>query len=90
MQLGIDVKFMHTNFGGCDLFGFVDTVQKVWWACGQCCIHELTCLCIRSKWLLVYMSILFKFNKKERYQQQENKTVAYIYIIRDDNDDSQK
>ena len=76
---------MCTNFGGCGLFGFVDTVQKVWWACGQCCIHELTCLCMRRKRLLVYMSILFKFNKKERYQQQENKTVAYI--IRDDNDD---
>ena len=25
MQLGIDVKCMHTNFGGCGLFGFGDT-----------------------------------------------------------------
>ena len=25
MQVGIDVKGMHTNFGGCDLFGFGDT-----------------------------------------------------------------
>ena len=24
MQLGIDVKCMHTNFGGCDLSGFGD------------------------------------------------------------------
>ena len=24
MQVGIDVKFMHTNFGGCDFFGFGD------------------------------------------------------------------
>ena len=24
MQLGIDVKFMHTNFGGCGLSGFGD------------------------------------------------------------------
>ena len=24
MQVGIDVKFMHTNFGGCGLFGFGD------------------------------------------------------------------
>ena len=30
MQVGIDVKFMHTNFGGCDLSGFGDiaTFQK--------------------------------------------------------------
>ena len=25
MQIGIDVKCMHTNFGGCGLFGFGDT-----------------------------------------------------------------
>ena len=25
MQLGIDVKFLHTNFGGCGLLGFGDT-----------------------------------------------------------------
>ena len=25
MQVGIDVKCMHTNFGGCDLFGFGDS-----------------------------------------------------------------
>ena len=25
MQVGIDVKFIHTNFGGCDLSGFGDT-----------------------------------------------------------------
>ena len=24
MQVGIDVKFIHTNFGGCGLFGFGD------------------------------------------------------------------
>ena len=24
MQIGIDVKFMHTNFGGCDFFGLGD------------------------------------------------------------------
>ena len=24
MQVGINVKFMHTNFGGCDLSGFGD------------------------------------------------------------------
>ena len=24
MQVGIDVKFMHTNFGGCGFFGFED------------------------------------------------------------------
>ena len=24
MQVGIDVKFMHTNFGGCGFFGFRD------------------------------------------------------------------
>ena len=24
MQVGIDVKCMHTNFGGCDYFGFGD------------------------------------------------------------------
>ena len=24
MQVGIDVTYMHTNFGGCDLFGFGD------------------------------------------------------------------
>ena len=24
MQVGIDVKFIHTNFGGCDLSGFGD------------------------------------------------------------------
>ena len=30
MQVGIDVKFMHTNFGGCGFFGFEDmaTFQK--------------------------------------------------------------
>ena len=30
MQVGIDVKFMHTNFGGCGFFGFGDvaTLQK--------------------------------------------------------------
>ena len=30
MQVGIDVKFMHTNFGGCDLssFGDIATFQK--------------------------------------------------------------
>ena len=26
MQVWIDVKFMHTNFGGCDFFGFGDIV----------------------------------------------------------------
>ena len=26
MQIGIDVKCMHTNFGGHSLFGFGDTV----------------------------------------------------------------
>ena len=25
MQVGVDVKCMHTNFGGRDLFGFGDT-----------------------------------------------------------------
>ena len=25
MQIGIDIKFIHTNFGGCGLFGFGDT-----------------------------------------------------------------
>ena len=25
MQVGIDVKFMYTNFGGCDLYSFGDT-----------------------------------------------------------------
>ena len=25
MQIGIDIKFIHTNFGGCSLFGFGDT-----------------------------------------------------------------
>ena len=25
LQVGIDAKCMHTNFGGCDLFGFGDT-----------------------------------------------------------------
>ena len=25
MQVGINVKFIHTNFGGCGLFGFGDT-----------------------------------------------------------------
>ena len=25
MQVGIDVKCMYTNFGGCDLYGFGDT-----------------------------------------------------------------
>ena len=25
MQVGIDIKFIHTNFGGCGLFGFGDT-----------------------------------------------------------------
>ena len=24
IQVGIDVKFMHTDFGGCDFFGFGD------------------------------------------------------------------
>ena len=24
MQIGVDVTYMHTNFGGCDLFGFGD------------------------------------------------------------------
>ena len=30
MQVGIDVKFMHTDFGGCGFFGFGDmaTFQK--------------------------------------------------------------
>ena len=30
MQVGIDVKYMHTNFGGCGFFGFGDmaTFQK--------------------------------------------------------------
>ena len=30
MQVGIDVKFIHTNFGGCDLsgFGHIATFQK--------------------------------------------------------------
>ena len=25
MQVGVDLKYMHTNFGGRDLFGFGDT-----------------------------------------------------------------
>ena len=25
MQVGVDVTYMHTNFGGCDLSGFGDT-----------------------------------------------------------------
>ena len=25
MQVGVDIKCMHTNFGGCGLFGFGDT-----------------------------------------------------------------
>ena len=25
MQIGVDVTYMHTNFGGCDLSGFGDT-----------------------------------------------------------------
>ena len=25
MQIGIDIKFIHTNFGGCGFFGFGDT-----------------------------------------------------------------
>ena len=25
MQVGVDVKCIHTNFGGCDLYGFGDT-----------------------------------------------------------------
>ena len=25
MQIGVDVTYMHINFGGCDLFGFGDT-----------------------------------------------------------------
>ena len=25
MQVGVDVKCIHTNFGGCDLYGFDDT-----------------------------------------------------------------
>ena len=25
MQIGVDVTCMHTNFGGCDLYGFGDT-----------------------------------------------------------------
>ena len=32
MQVGVDVTCMYTDFGGCDLSGFGDTVQKVWWA----------------------------------------------------------
>ena len=27
MQVGIDVKFIHTNFGGCGLFGFGDKIS---------------------------------------------------------------
>ena len=27
VQLGIDVKFMHTNFGGCGLSGFRDKIS---------------------------------------------------------------
>ena len=27
MQVGIDVKCMHTNFGGCGLFGFGDKIS---------------------------------------------------------------
>ena len=26
VQVGVDVTYMYTNFGGCDLFGFRDTV----------------------------------------------------------------
>ena len=25
MQVGVDVKYIHTNFGGCSLFSFGDT-----------------------------------------------------------------
>ena len=25
MQVGVDVTYIHTNFGGCDLSGFGDT-----------------------------------------------------------------
>ena len=25
MQVGVDVTYMYTNFGACDLFGFGDT-----------------------------------------------------------------
>ena len=28
MQVGIDVKCMHTNFGGCDFFGFGDMATQ--------------------------------------------------------------
>ena len=27
MQVGTDVKFIHTNFGGCGLFGFGDKIS---------------------------------------------------------------
>ena len=29
MQVGIDVKFMHTNFGGCGFFSFEDMATKM-------------------------------------------------------------
>ena len=29
MQVGIDVTYMHTNYGGCDLFGFGDTATLI-------------------------------------------------------------
>ena len=29
MQVGIDVKFMHTNFGGCNLSGFRDIAMMI-------------------------------------------------------------
>ena len=55
MQVGIDVKCMHTNFGGCGFFGFGDKIslwsikvekfnrlelaQKIHATRGQCHMH---------------------------------------------------
>ena len=32
MQIGVDVTYMHTNFGGPDLFGFGDTATFKKWS----------------------------------------------------------
>ena len=55
MQVGIDVKYMHTDFGGCGLSGFGDKIslwsikvekfnrlesaQKIHASRGQCHVH---------------------------------------------------
>ena len=90
MQVGIDVKFMHTNFGGCDLFGFVDLCKKFGGRVGNVAFMSLY-VCVLGASGYLFTCLYFLNSTKRKGINNRKIKLLYIYIIRDDNaDDSQK